>query len=473
MSQHPVAGAAAKDITPDWPVMLAGFGQRTTPNTGIRDRIHAKGLYLSNDCERLLVLTADILCVPRAVGAAVSDEIAARSGLAARQICVCASHTHSAPSPTDAGDGATGVADYVAFLKGALVEVGLAAIANARPARFRSGVGRCGFFYNRRKHGSPNLVDDRVAVFAIEDASTGSIASVLFGVGCHPVSLGWDNMEISGDFTGCAQSQIEARFPGAVALFFNTTEGNVVPASNPRFDALDPRGYIGSDYTRTAALGVELANEVTRVVEAAEARTSLSLGAERADIKVRPSFSDMPADEARHLMDRSVSTIHEFLGSDYEARTPLSHLWSAASKVVIDRNLSEAEMRRLMIACCLMRRVAPRLGKPEGQAPVDVPIQVIRINDFELLTLPGEVLVEVGMEWSRRAGTETAFIVGLANSHLMYLPWVSNFAEPDALVRYETVSAGLESNGIAVALDEGARMLAALRARARPVETRV
>lgn len=463
MMLQSAAGAAARDITPDWPVMLAGFGQRTQPNTGIRDRIFAKALHLSDGDERILILTTDLLCIPKGVGEAVVGEIARQSALSARQICVCASHTHSAPSPTDVGDGATGVSEFVAFIKKALVEVGLEAIAKARPARARTGVGHCDFLFNRRKHGSPNLVDDRVPVLAIEDTSIGGVSSVLFGLGCHPVSLGWDNMEISGDFTGHAQREVEKRFPGAVALFFNTTEGNIVPASNPRFDALDPRGYIGSDYARTISLGSELASEVIRVVEASKTARSLSLGSRRADLKVRPSFSDMDTTDARALMERSARTIQEFLGSDYADRIPVAHLWAAASKVVIDRQLDEAEMRRFMIACCLMRRVAPRLNKPEGLVPVDAPVQVIRINDLEFLTLPGEVLVEVGAEWSRRAGTEKAFIIGLANSHHMYLPWVSNFEEVDALARYETVSAGLEASGIKLMLDEGARMLSALR----------
>ncbi len=86
---------------------------------------------------------------------------------------------------------------------------------------------------------------------------------------------------------------------------------------------------------------------------------------------------------------------------------------------------------------------------------------VIRINDLELLTLPGEVLVEVGQEWSRRTASRNAFVVGLANAHLRYLPLAAHYAEPLSDMRYETVTAGLEPNGIERVLDAAMQVRAA------------
>jgi hypothetical protein len=119
-------------------------------------------------------------------------------------------------------------------------------------------------------------------------------------------------------------------------------------------------------------------------------------------------------------------------------------------------------MRRLMVACCLYLGLSQRLKRGAAAKPVDVPFTVMRINDFELLALPGEVLVEVGQEWSRRTASGTAFVVGLANAHLRYLPRAAHFAEPLSDVRYETVTAGLEPNGIELVLDAAMQMRAAL-----------
>ena len=126
------------------------------------------------------------------------------------------------------------------------------------------------------------------------------------------------------------------------------------------------------------------------------------------------------------------------------------------------QDLAEPDMRRLMIACCRYLGLAQRLGAPSTPRLVDTPVQVLRINDFALLMLPGEPLVEVGEAWMALAQSQTAFVVGLANSHLRYLPMSANFNEPDADVRYETVTAGLRAGGVERILEDAAGMLEAL-----------
>ena len=457
-----IAGTARIDVTPDWPVMLAGFGQRTSASTGIHDRIFAKALYLSNGDDRLLIITTDLLCIPAPLARAVIAALGPLTGLTPDQICVCASHTHSAPVPVDAGDGAIGIARYAPFLRSALVDVGAAAIAAARPCRLRSGVGEVDLFLNRRTRGNPNIVDPRVAVLAADDASSGAPVAVLFGVGCHPVTMGWDNMQISADFPGCAQRAIEAALPGVNALFFNTTEGNVIPRTSPNLDALDPRGYCGGGFGNSVNVGGRIADEALRVREASLPREALTLNSRRIDLQIMPNTAGLDAAAAANGLAEARSTLREFLGSDFETSVAPAHLWSAASRHVIDHDLTENEMRRLMIGCCLYLGLSQRLKRGAAPKPVDVPFMVMRINDLELLALPGEVLVEVGQEWSRRTGSRTAFVVGLANAHLRYLPRAAHFAEPSSELRYETVTAGLEPNGIERVLDAAVQVRAAL-----------
>ena len=94
---------------------------------------------------------------------------------------------------------------------------------------------------------------------------------------------------------------------------------------------------------------------------------------------------------------------------------------------------------------------------------VSVPVQVLRINDMELLALPGEVLVEVGDEWTARTNTPVSFVVGLANAHHRYLPMPAHFVEADADLQYETVTAGLAPIAMELALDTAIELLATVR----------
>ena len=55
-----LSGTTRVDITPDKPIMMAGFGQRTKPCTGVHDPIFGKAVYSQNDEERLLFIAAEL-----------------------------------------------------------------------------------------------------------------------------------------------------------------------------------------------------------------------------------------------------------------------------------------------------------------------------------------------------------------------------------------------------------------------------
>jgi hypothetical protein len=48
-------------------------------------------------------------------------------------------------------------------------------------------------------------------------------------------------------------------------------------------------------------------------------------------------------------------------------------------------------------------------------------IQVLKLGDIYILGLPGEVLVEVGLEIKKRAGLEDLFIITLSNDTIGYV----------------------------------------------------
>jgi hypothetical protein len=82
----------------------------------------------------------------------------------------------------------------------------------------------------------------------VEASSNGEVKAVLFGCGCHPVTLGHDNYRISADYPGFAQRMIEEEIGAENALFFNMAEGNVIPDTRGVWDSLDTRGYVGGSF---------------------------------------------------------------------------------------------------------------------------------------------------------------------------------------------------------------------------------
>src|SRR5438477_12868251 len=67
-------GVARIDITPTFPVRLAGFGNRRAESDGVTQHVHAKALAIDDGGEPLVLVTADLCGVP----AAFTEELAKR-----------------------------------------------------------------------------------------------------------------------------------------------------------------------------------------------------------------------------------------------------------------------------------------------------------------------------------------------------------------------------------------------------------
>jgi hypothetical protein len=271
-----LAGVSTIDITPEEPIRLTGYGNRTVPTADIRQRLRAKALALSGGGGRPSVLiTSDLIGVPRHV----SDEVARRlepAGIRREQIAVTSTHTHTGPmlsgnlpfifgAPIPAEHQAASDR-YTKQLVDKLERVARAALADRRPAHLSWSQGRAGFASNRRvlKDGKwtafgvnpKGPVDHDLPVLAVK-APDGRLRAVLASYACHATTLeGRDNF-VHGDWPGAAQALLETRHPGAVAMVAIGTAADANP---------NPRGGGVPDVERHARA---LADEVDRLLSGA------------------------------------------------------------------------------------------------------------------------------------------------------------------------------------------------------------
>jgi neutral ceramidase len=69
------AGAGRVDITPDGPIWLSGYGDRTHPSTGVLTKLWAKALAMEDSKGgRVVIVTTDLIGLPRTL----TDPVAAR-----------------------------------------------------------------------------------------------------------------------------------------------------------------------------------------------------------------------------------------------------------------------------------------------------------------------------------------------------------------------------------------------------------
>src|SRR5437588_409709 len=92
------AGVARVVITPDKPMWMSGYSSRTKPAEGKLHDLWAKALALeAADGRRCVLVTMDLVGIPREVSVAVCEAVKKKHGLPREAIMLAVSHTHSGP----------------------------------------------------------------------------------------------------------------------------------------------------------------------------------------------------------------------------------------------------------------------------------------------------------------------------------------------------------------------------------------
>lgn len=459
-------GTARVDITPQEAVSMGGYGQRAgLLSQGVHDPLFAKALYLCDGESRLLMITTDLISIPNAIYTGVVKRLVEAGGVAESEICLAASHTHSAADVDESIVIAAPNQQYIGWLVERLVQVGRAAASQSIPLSLKLAVGTADFLVNRRQKGENATRDERILALQVNCLEDAKPLAVLFGVGCHAVCLGYDNLLISADYPGVAQRFIEQQLGVENALFVNLAEGNIIPHSRPPLDSLDPRGYQGGTFSDAEAVGMALGRQVLACLDGAPSETQARLRVNQRQVMVKPTHSETSWLAAWKPLLAQRKIILEYL-PEFRRASPLQlkpvfTLWRDASQVVIEHNLSESEMRRLMSAVSSFLMLAMKLANPALRKRYPLAVQTIEIDDFRLLALPGEALVEVSQHWQQlnTPHQATAFVISLANGYLGYLPHPDNFLEDNATFKYETIMNALEREATRLALHQAQQMI--------------
>jgi len=128
------AGTALVDVTPEkFPVLVNGmFTSRTA--TGALDKLHARCLVLDDGTTRLAICVVDSCMMPRELLDRAKAAASKPSGIPVENMCVSATHTHSAPSVM----GCLGTDPdpvYPAFLETQIARAITLAAKDLKPAR--------------------------------------------------------------------------------------------------------------------------------------------------------------------------------------------------------------------------------------------------------------------------------------------------------------------------------------------------
>jgi Neutral/alkaline non-lysosomal ceramidase, N-terminal len=266
------AGLARSKITPDQPVVMAGYAARTKPFEKVVSDLYVKALVLEDARgHRGVVISSDLLGFPADITEPICARIEKSTGLKREQVLINSSHTHTGPqlslkTPT-ADDENSGEAlrtlDYTRQLQDKVVAVVEQAAQTLEPVSLAWGAGVANFVMNRRQFTASGVIlgdnprglaDRSVPVLQILSAE-GKLRAVLFGAAVHNTTpRSPDFLQICGDYAGFAQTLIQEKFPETQAMFLLGCAGDADPY---------PRGTIDLARQHGTALGEEVCRVLT------------------------------------------------------------------------------------------------------------------------------------------------------------------------------------------------------------------
>lgn len=379
-------GAARVEITPALGGELSGFAMREQPATGVLDPLFAQVIYLETAGLRLLWAHCDLIGFDAEVVTTFRTWAAKGLGLWADQVMLSATHTHAGPATLRLAEAGRFDPAYGEYLQQRLATAAREAVARAAPAVAVTGEESLALAVHRRAATSAH-VDPRVGVVGFIRPD-GTWAAVLANYALHPVALGHENREVSGDVFGCAAAEVARRLPGnPVVLMTNGACGNLNPPE------------VGVTSTRMQAWGNQLAEAVTRAL-------------------INPR--ELPAEALRVASWRCALEVEQPGPDDLEAIVKNLRAASEASHPRWREKLGRA-----LETWASERRAETAAGAPSFR---ELELFAVLLGDVAFIGVDAELFSRFG-DWLRRDTGLKVYPVGYANGDRGYVADRAAYAE--------------------------------------------
>jgi len=392
------AGVARADITPPVGIEMEGFAARG-PSIGVHDPLKATALVVTDGQTEAAIVGCDLLWVDAELVKDVRKEVRRRTGIPEMNITIACTHNHFGPLITGHDPD---VMAYRSILKYELAGAIQEASTNMKEVRLGVGWGISDIGINRRQRlrdgrtilgeNPAGPVDRAVGVLRIDEVD-GKPLACLVNFACHPVSQTNKMRLISADYPGVVRDLFE-RLVRATLVFLQGACGNINPVMKE------------FSYEPARRLGLRLGCEVLRVWDETPTRKASSLAVSTKVVQL-PRMMYRSKEEAEAMLN-SIEADMERAGREGAPRAYIRWL--------------KKRHRRLLEVC-----ESWRTGKPLPKLPAE--IQAWGVDGLGIVTSPGEIFTEIGMEVKERSPFTDTFFVGYANGAIGYVPVPSAYPE--------------------------------------------
>lgn len=437
--------------------------------TRVNDPSFAKVLVLRQGQQSAVLVTVDAVAIggigsiPGTFMDSLRGELAVDPGIPADNLVVNASHCHGLVRSDS--DKLVIEAVRQAWKKLAPVKVGVGSASEKRISENRRVTLKDGSQVDMRRAyafawdadiAATGPIDPQIGLLRI-DRLDGRPLAVVYNFACHPI-MNPPSKGTSADFPAYASKVIEASLGhDSLAFFVQGCGGDINPVRYKEVrtppDA-EPLGLM---------LGATILDSLHRMESAANgplAVKTLRLTVPRAaDFSERISVIE---GERTRLVESLKSTninFKTFLPLLIQQRLSPEFPSAYAQGYLHDKAIERDDLERLdtesrqqvesyMMNIQVMERLTRlntnlallKMHQKKAQAAtmdtIDVELCGLRVGDFKLVTFPGELTVQIGLNIKRAANDAGAFVAGYTNGYIYYLPTVEQrknigFAQED------------------------------------------
>lgn len=405
------AGFARTDITPQPGLPMEGYGDRNEPAQGVHDRLWGQIMLLEDGKSPVGLVILDLLAVDAAFTGEVRRKIESSLDLPGENFIVAATHTHAGPAGMRLGTAANPSNPEFNALRAELsdkiINLVHQAKLNLQPARLSAAQAQAPrVLANRLDPDGP--MDDAVSVLKVEDRK-GRLIGVLVNYCGHPTVLNHNNLLYSSDYPHYLRQAVHAELGvDAPVLFINGAAGDV-----------------SSRFTRRASTFEEAERIGSRIGEAALQAVNHARPISTAPIKI--------ANHTLSMQMRKIPSLHE-------ARRRLTQ---AEEKL---NRLREQGMQgpRLRLAASEVHgsRAALHWAEQSPLPPIHAHLQTLGLGDLALVTIPGELFVNLGMFIKQNSPFPVTLVGGYANDYIGYIASRQDYDEEGYEVRKTLLAQG-------------------------------
>ncbi len=383
------AGFARVDIT--CPVGIPLIGSYGKPSESVLDPLYARVMVLDDGSATIAIVSADLLYTPlEEITGVVRRIVKEKIGIPAQNILVCATHTHSGPEVFSRSkvpsqnrmDESRIDRKYLRTINEKIADSVVSAYKNMRRVRIGVGKGQLPeIIYNRR---TINAAGKAVMTFSItpEVAASRSIRTDSSGNTRVEFVTGQDLKfgPVDPDMYAIRVEEMDGKIAGSIINF----------GCHPVCISPDMPTTISADFP----------GDASGIVELAEGGTCL--------FTLAPAGNIVPLQRGKKA--------HRQIGAAIAGE--------AIRRLQFVRTTDEVTLKAIRKVIKLpVKKIASAETGDQGVTPdtIVTEIGVMQIGDLFILALPGEILVEIGLEIKKLVQPDNLVIISLGNDSIGYV----------------------------------------------------